>query len=137
MFLLLELQNFFVEIVKKYLVNNFTTIFLQFVHLVSRPDLPRAFKNEVWNSDSVTAGLAANLDRSLYKAEWSDSWDLKKIWFVIRLKKSRTKSSKVYRDKIYLCITTQPKAGRNTQWRSTRKAGRNMQQTNKSEKLIK
>ena len=42
-----------------------------------------------------------------------------------------------YCDKIYRCITSQPKAGWNTQRHSTRRAGQNMQPTNKSEKLIK
>ena len=42
-----------------------------------------------------------------------------------------------YRNKIYKCITSQPKADQNTQWRSTQRAGQNMQPTNKSEKLIK
>ena len=41
------------------------------------------------------------------------------------------------RDKIYQCITSQPTAGQNTQRRSTRRAGKNIQPTNKPEKLIK
>ena len=32
---------------------------------------------------------------------------------------------------------SQPRAGQNIQWHSTRRAGRNIQPTNKSEKLIK
>ena len=35
----------------------------------------------------------------------------------------------IYRDKIYQCITSQPKASRNTQRCSTQRAGQNMQPT--------
>ena len=34
-------------------------------------------------------------------------------------------------------MMSQPRAGRNTQWCSTQRAGQNIQPTNKSEKLIK
>ena len=57
-------------------------------------------------------------------------------FFILFAKRLSLKLSN-YRDNVYQCITSQPKAGQNTQQHSTRRAGRDIQPTNKPEKLYR
>ena len=56
--------------------------------------------------------------------------------FALQLEFALQFFERVYCVKIYQCIMSLPKAGRNTQSHSTPRAGQNIQPTNKSEKLI-